>query len=156
MTTLRRRRTDWASDAVPTPDEHAADYWVELGAMLHQLVREAALASGEKQGASLAADVRANATQFSEALKPNGVKRFAVEWLPRLIAADPKNRILKFLCRVRRMEPKPLPVETPEEKLRRLVVRIESKGAMGLELLREEFGAQGADELVRATVGERS
>jgi hypothetical protein len=152
---MRRRRSDWAAGNVPTPDENAQEYWVEVGAALHQLVTEAVRASGEKQGASLAADVRANATQFSESLKPGGPKRFAVEWLPRVIVAAPDDAILRFLCRLRRMEPKPLPVEQPAEKLRRLVARIESKGAMGRELLREEFGVE-ADDLVRATLGDRT
>jgi hypothetical protein len=153
VTQPRRRRSDWVDGKIPTPDENAQNYWVELGATLHQLIRDAALASGEKLGSGLAADVRANPTQFSEALKPNGPKRFAVEWLPRVVVADPKNRILRFLCGLRGMEPKPLPVSSPEEKLRRLVARIESKGAMGRELLREEFGNE-ADNLVRATVGD--
>lgn len=146
------QQEEWEFDDLPTIDAHTQDYWVKMGQTLHRLVREAAQAAGDKQGAGLAADVGANATQFSEALKPNGPKRFAVEWLPRVIGTPKGVRILRFLCALRRMQPKPFPVEKPEEKLARLVARIESKGSMGRELLREEFGTE-TDDLVRAALG---
>jgi hypothetical protein len=147
------RQEAWEFDEIPTINAHTQDYWVKVGQVLHRLVREAAQASGDKQGASLASDVGANPTQFSEALKQNGPKRFAIEWLPRLIVTDKGARILSLLCALRGMQPKPLPVETPEEKLRRIVARIESKGEMGRSLLREEFG-NDADSIVRAVLGE--
>jgi hypothetical protein len=145
----RPEQERWDFETVPTHQSYSREYWVKAGRALHRLVREVAQTSPGKQGAGLAEDVAANATQFSEALKPNGVKRFAVEWLPRMIHADPDNRILKFLCALRGEEPKPKPLKNPREVLRRVVERLESKGAMGHELLREEFGAD-ADEIVRS------
>ncbi len=143
----------WDFQTVPTIDAHTQDYWVKVGRATLRLVAEVVHASGLKQGAVLAADVQANPTQFSEALKIGGPKRFAVEWLGRIVVADTENKILRFLCALKRMRPVPLPVEKPDEKLRRLVARIESKGAMGRELLREEFGGE-ADELVRSALSE--
>ncbi len=151
--TQRERQEEWDFETVPTYDAHSQDYWRKVGRVLHRLVRETVQSTPDKQGAGLAADVGANPTQFSEALKDEGVKRFADVWLPRIIVADRTNRILRFLCALRRMEPKPLPVEQADEKLARLIKRIESKGAMGRELLREEFGHE-TDDLVRCALGE--
>lgn len=150
---MAERQEIWDFESVPTIDAHTQDYWVKVGRATLRMVGEVVRASGDKQGAVLAADVKANPTQFSEALKVGGPKRFAVEWLGRVVVADAENKILRFLCALKRMRPVPFPVEKPEEKLRRLVARIESKGSMGRELLREEFGSE-ADDLVRSALGE--
>jgi hypothetical protein len=144
---------DFEAGELPTIDAHTQDYWVKMGRIAHRLAREAVDSAGVKQGAELASDVRANPTQFSEALKDGGPKRFAIEWVPRLFTTPKGVRLLRFFCAVLQMEPRPLPIRSAEEKLKRLVSRIESKGAMGRELLREEFGRE-TDELLRAARGE--
>lgn len=144
----RQAQEAWDFDGFPTIDSHTTDYWIKAGRMLHRLVKEAARSEGHdtKQGAVLAAEVGANATQFCEALKDPPIdpkeprKRFAVEWLPRLIVAPEGMAILRFLCALRKHQPTPIPTVTPEEIAKRVVGRVLSKGAIGVALLREEFG----------------
>jgi hypothetical protein len=136
-------------------DAHSSSYWTKAGERFLKLLREGVQTSGDKQGASIAAEVGAHPSQFSDALLGKNARHFSALWIPRALQADPQNRALGFLAGVlsQRLVPH-VPLTKAQIAVRALEAMV-SDGEAGRALLIKAFGRE-ADAVVRATLGEES
>lgn len=136
-------------------DAHSQSYWVHAGETFLRLLREGVQTSGDKQGAGIAQDVKAPASQFSEALHGKNSRHFSALWIPRTIYADPQDRALTFLATVRGQRLIPDRPFTDKEVASLLLEAVLANADAGRAILARAFGSK-ADAVVRSTLGEET
>jgi hypothetical protein len=134
-------------------DAHTQSYWVNAGEAFLKCIREGVQTSGDKQGAVIAAEVKANPAQFSDALMGKNQRHFSALWLPRAIYADPQDRALTFLASLRNRKLVPVAPMTKAQIAARAIETLLADGTAGRALLEKAFGSD-TDAVVRSTLGE--
>lgn len=134
-------------------DAHSQSYWTQVGETFRALICEGVKTSGDKQGAGIAQDVGANATQFSEALTGKNSRHFSALWIPRAIYADPQDRALTYLAAVRKKRLVPVRPFTDKQVASMLIEAALANADAGRAMLARAFG-NDTDTVVRSVLGD--